>query len=382
MSDHPTCEWEPRAPATLSDQRQAYDALRERCPVAHSEFLGWSLFRHQEIVDVVADPATYSSVSRHRAIPSGMDHYEHTRYRHLLEPYFGPEAMATFEPRCRQLAVDLTQTLLAHAEADFVTAFAQPFSIKAHCVFLGWPLETWQQLRDWTRNNQEIAFSRDREKAAALARELDDYVTAALRQRREAGAAAHADITTRLMGGKVGDAPLSDKDIVSILRNWIAGHGTVAAALGIVVSYLAEHPETQQRLRREPTLLPAAIEEILRTDGPLVDNRRTTTRNVTIAGQEIGAGERLTLIWIAANRDERAFDEPTAVRFDRDQEKNLLFGAGVHYCQGAPLARLELRVALEELLARTTAIEPGTTAPPQRDRYPSNGFETLPVRLR
>lgn len=382
MSNHPTCEWDPRAPATLSDQRQAYDALRERCPVAHSDFLGWSLFRHQEIIDVVADPATYSSVSRHLAIPSGMDHYEHARYRHMLESYFGPEALAAFQPHCRQLAVDLTQTLLARDETDFITAFAQPFSIKAHCIFLGWPLETWQQLRDWTRKNQEVACSRDREQAVALARELDDYVAEALRQRRAAGAAAPDDITTRLMGDMAGDAPLSEEDIVSILRNWIAGHGTVAAALGIVVSYLAEHPETQQRLRHEPTLLPAAIEEILRTDGPLVDNRRTTTRDVTIAGQEIGAGERLTLIWMAANRDERAFDEPTTVRLDRDQEKNLLFGAGVHYCQGAPLARLELRVALEELLARTTAIEPGTTAPPQRDRYPSNGFGTLPVRLR
>jgi cytochrome P450 len=103
---------------------------------------------------------------------------------------------------------------------------------------------------------------------------------------------------------------------------------------------------------------------------------------VEIAGRTIAAGEKLSLNWIAANRDGRTFADPDAVRFDRDPGDNLLFGAGIHDCLGAPLARLELRVALEELLARTTTIGLGTTEPPRRDAYPSNGFEALPVRLR
>ncbi len=146
--------------------------------------------------------------------------------------------------------------------------------------------------------------------------------------------------------------------------------------------HLAGHADTQQRLRREPTLLPAAIDEILRADGPLVANRRTTTRDVVIEGRKIGAGEKLSLNWIAANRDGRAFDDPDAVRFDRDPGDTLVFGAGIHYCLGAPLARLELRVAMEELLARTTTIELGATEPPRREVYPSNGFRAMPVRLR
>lgn len=155
----------------------------------------------------------------------------------------------------------------------------------------------------------------------------------------------------------------------------------MVAALGNLVFSLAEHADMQQRLRREPALLPAAIDEMLRADGPLVTNRRTTTRDVAIGGRKIGAGEQITLNWIAANRDERAFDDPDAVRFDRDPMGNLLFGAGIHNCQGAPLARLQMKVALEELLTRTTAIELGT-APPSRDAYASNGFRSLPVRLR
>jgi cytochrome P450 len=183
------------------------------------------------------------------------------------------------------------------------------------------------------------------------------------------------------MATEVEGAPLTDEDIVSILRNWTAGHGTVAAALGILALHLAEHSDLQQHLRRDPARLPAAIDEILRVDGPLVANRRTTTRPVEIGGRTIGAGEQFTLMWIAANRDGRAFDEPDTVHLDRDPEANLLFGQGIHDCLGAPLARLELRVALEELLACTCRIERAGTEPPSRAIYPSNGLQTVRLRL-
>lgn len=384
MSDHLTPDWNPRDASVLRNQRHAYDAMRERCPVAHSDFLDWSLFRHQDIVAVLTDPETYSSTTRHRAVPNGMDPPEHTRYRDVLEPYFRPEAMGALEPHCRRIAVDLIRSLLARgeAEAEFVADFAQPFSLKTLCTFLGWPPTMWENLRGWTHGNQEVAFTQNREAGAALASEFRGYVTEALRVRRGAGVVASDDLTTGLKGSMVAGAPLSDADIVSLLRNWTAGHGTVVAALGILVYHLAAHADVQQQLRREPMLLPAAIEEMLRADGPLVANRRTTTRDVAIGGRKIGAGEKLSLVWIAANRDERTFADPDVVRFDRDPGDNLLFGAGIHYCLGAPLARLEMRVALEELLAHTTTIELDTTEPPKRDAYPGNGFPSLRVRLR
>ena len=325
MSNHPTPDWDPRDIVVLGDQRRVYDEMRERCPVAYSHFLDWSLFRHEDIVNVLADPETYSSAAKRRAVPNGMDPPEHTWYSRALAPYFQPEQMTAIEPSCRRIAVDLLQALLARrgAEVDFSPTFAQPFPIKTLCVFLGWPPEIWENLRGWTHGNQEVAFSQNREAGAALAREFTGYVMEAIRVRREAGPQASDDLTTRLMGLAVDGAALSDEEIVSILRNWTAGQGTVAASIGILVYYLAEHVDMQQQLRREPALLPAAIDEILRADGPLVANRRTTTRDVEIAGRKIEAGEKLSLNWIAANSDGRTFDDPDAVRLDRNPGDNL-----------------------------------------------------------
>ncbi len=381
MSEDPSPDWDPRDDTVLRDQRRAYDEMRERCPVAHSDFLDWSLFRHEDVAGVLADPETYSSASRHRAIPNGMDPPEHTRYRRALAPYFSPERMAAFEPRCRRIAVDLGQPLLGRDEVEFVAEFAEPFPLQTLCAFLGWPPATWEHLRGWSHGNQQAAFSRDREAGKALALTFAGFVTDALQARRQAGADPSEDIISSLMAIEVAGEPLSDDDIVSILRNWTAGQGTVAAALGLLVLYLAEHADVQQHLRGEPALLPAAVEEILRVDGPLVANRRTTTRAVEIGGRAIGTGEKLSLIWIAANRDGRAFADPDEVRFDRDPGANFLFGAGIHDCLGAPLARLELRVALEELLARTRRIELVGTEPPSREVFPSNGLRAMRVRF-
>jgi cytochrome P450 len=132
----------------------------------------------------------------------------------------------------------------------------------------------------------------------------------------------------------------------------------------------------------QPSLLPAAIDEILRIHGPLVANRRITTCPVQIRGRKIDAGERISLIWIAANRDGRVFKDPDTFHLDRDPDQNLLYGAGIHVCPGAPLARMELRVVMEELLERTTEIQPVRDKSPATAVYPASGFVTLPLRMR
>jgi cytochrome P450 len=380
MSATSTPDWDPRSPAILADQRLAYDAMRERCPVAYSDFLGWSLFRHEEIADVLANSDVYGSSSKHLAIPNGMDEPEHTLYRDVLEPYFTPERMDAFEADCRTVAVDLIQALPTNQDFEFSGAFALPFALKTNCVFLSWPMDVWRQINVWTHGNQEAALSRNRASGAALAQQFAAIVEQELASRRNGAKPAGNDITSHLMETEVDGKRLSDEDIVSILRNWTAGQGTVSAGIEILTLYLIEHPEMQATLRGKPELIPAAIEEILRADGPLVANRRTTTQAVDIDGRSIGAGEKLTLMWIAANRDAAVFDDPTEVRLDRDQSANYLFGAGIHDCIGAPLARLEMRVALEELLSRTNVIEPGRDSSPQRASYPGNGLASLPVR--
>ena len=371
--------WNPLDASIMGDQRRAYDDMRERCPVAHSEFMGWSLFRHEDVATVLADPETYSNASRFLAIPNGMDPPNHGRYREAVAVYFEQEQMARLEPRAREIAVNLLEPVLSAGEADFIHSFATPFALKTLCALLGWPEQQWEFLGGWVHDNQEAAFSRDQAAGAALASLLSEHVKANL-DRHRASPAGVADATDALLRTEVNGKRIDDEQIVSILRNWTAGHGTVAAGLGILALHLAQDPKLQERLRNDPSLIPAAIEEILRVDGPLVANRRTTTREVTIHGRTIPKGESLSLMWIAANRDSRTFNDPNAVEIERSTRAGLVWGQGIHFCQGAPLARLEMRVALEELLSRTKRFEfVGET--PRRMVYPSNGLSALLLRV-
>jgi cytochrome P450 len=378
---HPIADWDPRAPEVLDDQVRAYDAMRERCPVAHSQAMGWSLFRHADVCAALDDPETYTNSSRHHAIPNALNGPEHAAARRVLEPWFSDARMQVLEPACRGIAADAARALRDTAGGDAIARFAEPVAIMSMCRFLGWPTDTWERVRAWLHGNLQASFARDRDAAHTLAAEYAAIVTDALDARRD-GRGDPGDVTSQLMRTETDGQRWTDADIIATLRNWIAGHGTVAAAIGIVVGHTAGDATLQARLRNDPALIPAAVDEILRVDGPLVSNRRTTTRPVAIDEQQIGAGELVSLMWIAADRDPRAFDDPDAIRLDRDRSGNLLFGADIHYCLGAPLARLELRVAVEELLAASTELTLATGEAPSRTPFPGNGYNTLPIRVR
>jgi cytochrome P450 len=297
--------------------------MRERCPVAHSEFMGWSLFRHEDIEAVLTDPVTYSNASRFLAIPNGMDPPTHGRYREALAGFFESGQLDLLEPRARAIAVTLLEPSLASGSLNIIDAFATPFVLKTLCAWLGWPEQQWQCLGGWIHGNQQTAFTRDHAAGAALASLFSEHVRANLAVHRT-GQREVADATDALLRVEVDGKPFDDEEIVSLLRNWTAGQGTVAAGLGILVMHLAEDAALQQRLRLDPSLIPAAIEEILRADDPLVANRRVATRDVEIQGRRIPKGESLTLMWIAANRDPRAFDDPDAIEITRRSQKGLL----------------------------------------------------------
>ncbi|MCO5175534.1 MAG: cytochrome P450 [Thermomicrobiales bacterium] len=355
--------------------------MRSQCPVARSDFLEWSIFRHSDIVDILDDPATFSSASNHRAVPNGMDPPEHTLFRTAIEPFFMAGQMANFEPTFRSIAAEITAALIDQPEIEFVNAFAMPFPLRCAVAFLGWRADRWEHLHGWTHGNQQASLSRDREASAALAQEFTSIVEEELADRRRIGRTA-SDLTSTLMSTTVNGQVISDDDIVSILRNWIAGHGTVAAGLGLLVWHLATDTQLQQKLREEPVMLPQTIDEILRVDGPLVANRRTTTQDVTIAGCHIPAGERLTLMWIAADRDPDAFAKADAINLARDNDSSLVFGRGIHDCVGAPLARLEMRVGLEELLRETAEFSIAQPTEVKRMVYPGNGIANMTLALR
>lgn len=380
----PKPDWDPTSLEVQRDQRAAYDEMRQRCPVAYSEFMGWSLFRHEDVLRVLHDHKSFSSaVSQHLSVPSGMDQPEHTVYRRIIEPYFSVERMAAFEPACRGITRELVRGLSARAEVEFMAEVALPFAVHAQCAFLGWPAALHKTLIHWIDRSHEATLGQDRKKLSEIALEFEAIIDDLLETRRDTGAGPETDLTAALMHEKVWDRTLSNEELASILRNWTAGEiGTISAAAGILAQFLAEHPDVQKQLRAQPTLLPAAIEEILRIHGPLVSNRRVTTRPVEIGGRSIAAEERVTLMWISANRDERVFEQPDRFRLDRDQSKNLLWGAGIHVCPGAPLAQLEMRLLLEELLSHTAGIGPVAQKPPTLAVYPASGFTTLPLNIR
>lgn len=383
MVEKPTPDWDPLSAAVQRDQVAAYDAMRERCPVAYSELLGWSLFRHADVLHVLNDPDTFSSVvSARRVVPNGMDPPEHTEYRRIIELYFQPDRMRTFEPECRAIAVELVQAQMGRETVELMGELARPFAVRVQCGFLGWPSFMHVPLHHWILKGHDAVRARDKATTNKLAREFSGYVEHVLQARQASGDDAGDDVTTSLMRQQAWGRPLQHDEIVSIFRNWTVGEiGTIAASIGILTQYLAAHGDLQQRLRGEPSLLPAAIDEILRLHGPLVANRRVTTRPVEIGGRKIGAGERISLNWIAANRDGRAFAAPETFRLDRDPSANLLYGAGIHVCPGAPLARLEMRIVMEELLASTSSVDLVPDKPPANAEYPASGFSVLPLRI-
>lgn len=383
MNPAPPPDWNPRDPQVLHDQLAAYDAMRHRCPVAHSDYLWLSLFCHADVVRVLHDHATFSNgASNHLSIPNAMDPPEHTVYRRIVERYFAAGPMAAFEPVCQAISNALVSDLPRTECVELMVGFAQPFALQVQCAFMGWPDSLHEPLRQWIGKNHLATRAGDRSAMAQIAVEFDGHIKQQLTVRRDAGAQAPDDVTTQLLHERIHGRALSDEEIVSIVRNWTVGElGTIAASVGILVEYLAAHPALQADLRRQPGDLPAAIDEILRIHAPLIANRRVTTCPVSIAGQNLDAGERLTLIWAAANRDEAVFGDPDAFDPRRNGQHNLLYGAGIHVCPGAPLARLELRVIMQSLLAGTADIALDAHARIERASFPASGFVSLPVCL-
>ncbi len=263
-----------------------------------------------------------------------------------------------------------------------MAALAEPFANAVACAFMGWPESLHAPLREWTGKNHRATLSMDRAAMSAVALEFDGYIREQLDVRRSLGASAPDDVTTSL-SERVDGRPLDDAEIVAIVRNWTVGElGTIAASVGIIVDALAARPDLQDLLRADRSLVVPATDEILRSHAPLVSNRRRTTRDVTISGRRIPAGERVIVLWASANRDERVFGDPDVLRLDRDPADNLLYGRGIHVCPGAPLARLELHVLVDALLDATTRIEPAPEAERTLATYPASGFSAVSVRLR
>lgn len=378
----PIPPWEPLSEPVLADQRGSYDRMRASGPIAESP-RGVTLFRHADVVAAAHDPIAFSSAaSAHRMVPNSLDPPEHGAFRAAIDAFFTPGRMAALEPRVRSIARALVATLPRGSSIDAVTGIGYPFAVRAQAEWLG-----WQGIEDallaWMADNHAATRSKDHARTAAVAAAFDQIVLGQVQRRRQMGPDAPPDPTTELLGVVVNGSSLPDADIVSILRNWTAGDlGSMAASVGVIVHFLATHPEVQDAHRAQRGDLRAAVDEMLRIDDPFLVNRRVATTTVRIAGFTLDPGTRLYLNWNSANRDERVFEDPDAYRPEEHAAQNLVYGTGIHACPGRPLATMELVVAAEALLDATTAIELMPNEQPVRETYPLGGWSRVPVRLR
>lgn len=370
------------------DQRAAYDAMRSRCPVAHCGADTWMVLGHAEVVAAATDPATFSNaVSSRRAIPNTLDGAEHAAFRRIVDRYLTSERVAREEPQCRSHATAIIDAIPRGVTVKAVADLGVPSAVRTQSTWLGWPAELESELVRWMADNHAATRSGNRSRTAAVAERFDDLIHALLDDRRAADPGT--DVTAELTHETVEGRPLTDEEIVSILRNWTAGDlGSLATSIGVVVHFLALNPRQQDRLRsladspQGAAAIEEAIEEILRIDDPFVSNRRRATRDVELGGETIPAGALVVLNWTAANRDALVFQDPDAFDPAANAVSNLVFGIGPHACPGRALTLMELRVVTEELLRRTTRIELSTERSAVRETPPVGGWAKVPVVLR
>lgn len=371
--------------ASARDARDTADDLRVRCPVAHTADGSWTVLRHADVVAVALDPGTFSNaVSRHLQVPNGLDGDAHAAFRAVVDRYFTPDRMHALVPVVADVAARSVRELDVPGTVDAVALGAR-FAVRAQSAWLGWPADLEDDLLTWVADNRAATRSRDRARTAEVARRFDAIVRALTDARRRAGDDAPADVTTELTRDRVEGRPLTDDEIVSILRNWTGGDlGSMALCAGVVLTYLADHADLQDRLRAGvgDQELDAVLDEILRIDDPFVSNRRVATAPVTLGGRRVAAGDTVVLHWTAANRDPDAFGDPEAFDPDAHAADNLVWGVGPHVCPGRPLATMELRVLVRAVLAATTAVAPDPDRAREREQPPAGGYAVAPLLLR
>ena len=368
------------------DLRAYTDELRPRHGVVRNVDGEWVLLRHGLVVQAALDADRFSSaVSSHLHVPNGLDSAEHAAYRQVLDRFLGPEALAPFHDDFRRVAADLVASLPRGVGIDAVSGLGTRFAVRAQSTWLSWPAALEERLVAWVAENHAATRSGDRAWAARVAEDFDALVRSVLEPRRTGASPGGArDVTTELMRTEVGGRPLSDAEIVSILRNWTGGDlGSIALCVGVLVHHLAVQPALQDRLRAgiPDAELDAVLDEILRIDDPFVSNRRITTCPLTIGGVALPAAARVKLNWTSANRDEAVFGDPDAFDPQANADRNLVYGIGPHACPGRLLATLEMRIVVRELLAATTSIDLDPQQPAERAVSPLGGWARVPVVL-
>ena len=282
-------------------------------------------------------------------IPLQIDGDAHRNYRRLLDPLFAPRAVARLEQQVRRLSNELIDTFADRGEVEFYEEFCVPLPCTIFLQLLGLPLDDLEFLL-WFKDGV-IRPNDDAHRAEASGR-MFEYLFRVLEE-REAEGNPRDDLIGGFMSAEVDGQRLTRDEVMNIIFVLVfAGLDTVSASLSCFVAWFARHPERRQLVIDDPSLLPHAIEELLRYESPVPAVARFAIAECELGGEQIRAGDSLNLLLCVANLDPTAIPDPLTVDFDRDTKSHIDFGTGVHRCLGSHLARMELRVALQVLHER------------------------------
>ena len=382
-------------PAYNRDLHAIWSELRGRCPVARTERYGgvWLPLEHALIREIAYDTEHFSNcgvvVGTMRSSgpppvgsvpPVSSDPPFHGPARRLLLPAFAPRRMALWEDRIRALCRERLDALGPVAPGDVVDAaagYAQHVPVHVISRMLGCPPEDDDRLRGFVHGLLE-GVNRPIEAQKATRAEVDAYVDALIERHRRAPAGT---LTTYLLEARMQGEPLAHEHVRgSILLLMLAGIDTTWSAIGSGLWHLATHPGALARLAAEPALMGTAVEELLRAYAPVTIGRMVV-KECDFHGHRMEPGEHVLLPFPAANRDPAAFERPDEVLLDREVNRHAAFGLGIHRCIGSNLARLELRVALEEFIARFPAFQLADPAAVRWSTGQVRGPRRLPLRI-
>jgi cytochrome P450 len=360
----------------MSDMRapqEMFNTLRGKCPVARHEFMGQNtvyISRYEDVCWAMRHPEYFTSenedmkIGEQPLIPLQVDPPRHTQYRRLLNPRFVPREIEKLEPDVRKLVRKLLDDFAERGHCDIHEEFATPLPSGIFLALAGLPMSDLPTFLRWRDNTIRPAVEPgDLEGAARIreetAHEVSEYFRQAIALKR---AEPDDRLLSQIVHATIDGRELSETELLGIAHLLLLGGlDTVTATLDCMVVYLANHPDRRQMLIDDPSGIPFAIEELLRWETPVMIVPRAVKQDMELGGVQLSAGDPVTLVLGAANLDEEEFADPE-VDFARVPNKHVAFGGGHHLCLGAHLARLELRVALEELHARIPnyRIAPGT----------------------
>jgi cytochrome P450 len=391
---------EPTRYAERGRPYELFAALRREAPVAYCEPEGyapfWAITRHEDIVAISRDPARFSNAEGvallrkdepdfQRMVRTivNMDPPDHGPYRAIGHRWFVPRNLRSLEERVRDLVHELLDGVAARGATriDFVSEIATPLPLRMICNLLGLPPEDEAfalRVADEAFGADDPDMKRSEGGRQALVVELFGYFTKMLADRRRE---PREDLLSLIANAEVNGKPIPDLEALSYAGVILgAGIDTTRNALGSGLETLLAHPEQLERLRKDPSLVPTAVEEILRWTVPANQMLRSATCDTEVRGVAIRKGETLVLFYPSANRDESVFDEPDRFLVDRKPNHHLTFGIGEHFCLGAGLARMEIRVLLEELLPRLQSIRLAGT-PKRIETSFIVGWKELPIEI-